>query len=95
MLKRKMLICDDCFHYLAKKSATVACFWSYLCTLYANRMKGKKPALQFDSRFTILEEEGFILTTETGHETLGIRILGCSLDSQTVCINKHLNDINV
>ncbi len=89
-MKEKMLICDDCFHYLATKSAAIASFWSYLCTLYISKVRPKKPPSQYDSRFTTLEEEGFILTTEVSQTSLGIVFLGLKTDSQVICLNKHL-----
>ena len=95
MLKGKMLVCDECFHYLAKKNTTVASFWCYLCTLFTNKMTPNKPASQFDSRFTTLEEEGFLMTTEVGINALGIMLFGCNDDRQVICLNKHVSDINV
>lgn len=95
MSKRKFLICDDCFHYLALKSTSIASFWSYLCALYSNDMTPNKPSSQFDSRFKMLEEEGFLMTTEVGKSALGIVLLGCNDDRQVICLNKHVDDINV
>jgi hypothetical protein len=58
-------------------------------------MKPNKPSSQFDARFSMLEEEGFLMTTEVGKTSLGIMLLGCNNDSQVICLNKHLSDINV
>ncbi len=95
MLKKKVLICDDCFHYLAKKSTAIASFWSYLCTLYTNKITPKNTTSQHDPRFTFLEQEGFIMTTEFGKSTLGIMLLGHDPESQIICLNKHVSDINL
>jgi hypothetical protein len=95
MLKGKLKICDECFHYLALKNTSVASFWCYLCTLYVNKLTPRKRASQFDSRFTMLEEEGFLMTMEVGTNTLGIMLFGCNDDRQVICLNKHVSDINV
>jgi len=95
MKSDNLLICDDCFHYLACKNTSIASFWSYLCTLYSNKMTPKKQSSQYDSRYKMLEEEGFILSTEAGKTTLAIMLLGCNIARKVICLNKHVSDINV
>lgn len=95
MQSEKLLICDDCFDYLARKNTSTASFWSYLCTLYTNKLTPKKATSQYDNRFKMLEEEGFLLSTEAGKTTLAIALLGCNTARQVICLNKHVSDNNV
>lgn len=83
-------ICDECFHHMASIDAPAACFWSYLCALYNNLHALQPNGLsQFDERITILEKQGYILTTELNIKKLGIVLLGLDAENQIICLNKN------
>lgn len=93
MSKTGYQVCQDCFQHLATKNPYAASFWSYLCCLSNNSFKDKQLS-QFDNRYKILEEEGFLLTTEVSEKHLMIAIRGHIPDQQVICLNKHDHDIN-
>lgn len=86
-------LCSDCYDYIFELDPKVAKVWVKLCTAYI----GSRMAIGFkkknDYRLRILEEEGFVISTEDEEYTI-YRPLGYGIDKgmETFCICEECDD---
>lgn len=74
-MNKYFICCEKCFKVIGKKNTTAARLWMDLCTIYLEHRKVIETPASYVKELRILENLGYILTTDQD-ETILIKVLG-------------------